>query len=121
MQPDVPPNFVNAPTEPTYDAELSDAVFRTYIRLRGLAWQSRYRQTRPLTIGEIARVCHRNERSMWGHLRVLRSRNLLSWRTSRGRMVITFPLQNLAINGEGEGGIASSANVVFSLFSSQHS
>ena len=46
----IPPTFVNAPSDPVYDAELPDPLFRTYIRLRGLAWQSKYRETPPLRV-----------------------------------------------------------------------
>ncbi len=95
----VPPGFVNAPSIAVYDAELPDALFRTYTRLRGLAWQSRYRETLPLTIDEVAEICHHNVRSMWGHLTKLRNLGYLEWHSvSAGRLVISFPvLQNFAV------------------------
>jgi hypothetical protein len=106
----IPPTFVNVASEPVYDAELPDALFRTYIRLRGLAWQSKYRETPPLRVEELAKICHHNVRSMWGHLSALRDRGLVTWRTVRGRMVFDLgglpqthqALQDFAVN-DGQG------------------
>jgi hypothetical protein len=93
----IPPSFVNVPSEPVYDAELPDPLFRTYIRLRGLAWQSRYRETPPLRVEDLAEICHHNVRSTWGHLSALRDLGLVTWHTVQGRMVFDLqPLQNFA-------------------------
>jgi hypothetical protein len=97
----IPPTFVNVASEPVYDAGLPDALFRTYIRLRGLAWQSKYRETPPLRVEELAEICHHNVRSMWGHLSALRDRGLVTWHTVQGRMVFDLqPLQNFAADRE---------------------
>jgi hypothetical protein len=104
----IPPSFVNAPADPVYDAELPDALFRTYVRLRGLAWQSRYRETPPLRIEELAEICHHNVRSTWGHLSALRDRGLIAWHTVRGRMVFDLqPLQDFAVDDAGDAGQGS--------------
>jgi hypothetical protein len=93
----IPPTFVNVPADPVYDAGLPDPLFRTYVRLRGLAWQSKYRETPPLRVEELAEICHHNVRSTWGHLSALRERGLVTWHTVRGRMVFDLqPLQDFA-------------------------
>ena len=98
-KPLIPSRFVNTPSAPVYDAELSDPHFRTYIRLRGLAWQSKYRETPPLTIEELAAICHHNVRSMWGHLTRLRDQTDLTLTSvGAGRLVLKFrSLQNFAV------------------------
>ncbi len=95
MKPLIPPNFVNAPAGPTYAGDLSDALFRTYIRIRGLAWQLKYQETPPLTIEELAEICHRKVSSMWGHLSELRKRGLITWNSvGGGRMVFNLQPQS---------------------------
>jgi hypothetical protein len=101
----IPPSFVNVSSDPVYDAELPDPLFRTYIRLRGLAWQSKYRETPPLRVEELAEICHHNVRSTWGHLSALRDRGLVTWHTVQGRMVFDLqPLQNFAVVDAGDTG-----------------
>lgn len=98
----IPPSFVNVPSDPVYDAELPDPLFRTYIRLRGLAWQSKYQETPPLRVEELAELCHHNIRSMWGHLSALRGLGLVTWHTAQGRMVFDLqPLQKFAVDHDG--------------------
>lgn len=88
-KPLIPTKYVNTPADLTYDAELSDPHFRTYVRLRGLAWGSS--ETPPLTIDEMAAICHRSVRSMWGHLSHLREQTDLNWTSiGSGRMIIKF-------------------------------
>jgi hypothetical protein len=101
----IPPTFVNVSSEPVYDAELPDPLFRTYIRLRGLAWQSKYRETPPLRVEDLAKICHHNVRSTWGHLSALRDLGLVTWHTVQGRMVFDLqPLQNFAGDDAGNTG-----------------
>ncbi len=105
MKPLIPPNFVNVSSDPTYDDDLSDALFRTYVRIRGLAWQFKYQETPPLTIEELAEICHHKVRAMWGHLSKLRKRKLITWHSvGNGRLVfdlrpVSAPklLQNFAV------------------------
>jgi hypothetical protein len=99
----IPPSFVNVPSDPVYDAKLPDPLFRTYIRLRGLAWQSKYQETPPLRVEELAEICHHNVRSTWGHLSALRGLGLVTWHTVRGRMVFDLqPLQTFAADDAGQ-------------------
>ncbi len=106
MKPLIPPNFVNVSSDPTYDDDLSDALFRTYVRIRGLAWQFKYQETPPLTIEELAEICHHKVRAMWGHLSKLRKRKLITWHSvGNGRLVFNLQpaqgsprlLQNFAV------------------------
>jgi hypothetical protein len=98
MKPLIPPKFVNVPSSAAYDADLADSLFRTYARLRGLAWQSNYQETPPLTIEELAAICHHNVRSVWGHLSKLRRKGLVTWHTvGSSRMVLSLVLQNFAV------------------------
>ena len=101
----IPPTFVNVASDPVYDAELPDPLFRTYIRLRGLAWQSKYRETPPLRVEDLAEICHHNVRSTWGHLSALRDLGLVTWHTVQRRMVFDLqPLQNFAGDDAGNTG-----------------
>lgn len=99
----IPPRFVNIPSQLAYEATLPDALFRSYVRLRGLAWQSNYKQTPPLTIEELAVLIHHNVRSAWGHLSQLRARGLLTWTSTPRGLVLRFEeaeesLQNFAVH-----------------------
>lgn len=88
-KPLIPTKYVNIPADLVYDAELSDPHFRTYVRLRGLAWGSS--ETPPLTIDELAAICHRSVRSTWGHLSQLREQTDLTWTSvGSGRMILKF-------------------------------
>lgn len=86
----VPPRYVNVPVAAVFDAELSDGPARTYARLCGLAWESRDedKTTPPLTVEELAALCNLRRSAIWLHLRVLRDRGYIEWRTTRGRLVI---------------------------------
>ncbi len=107
MKPLIPPNFVNVSSDPTYDDDLPDALFRTYARIRGLAWQFKCQETPPLTIEELAEICHHKVRAMWGHLSKLRKRKLITWHlVGNGRLVFNLQpaqgsprlLQNFAVS-----------------------
>ena len=78
-RPLIPPRYANVPSLPAYDPDLPDPLFRTYVRLTGLAWVNDYRETPPLTLAELCAVCHCSERTLWGHLTDLRKRGLISW------------------------------------------
>lgn len=112
-RPLIPPSYVNAPSRLVYSADLSAPHFQTYVRLRGLAWVTKGKETPALTINELAEICHHSERSMWGHLKALRDRTDLTWtQVGNRRMVLKFdplqnsavdPLQNFAVaNGDGD-------------------
>jgi hypothetical protein len=100
-RPLIPPRYANVPSLPTYDPDLPDPLFRTYVRLAGLAWVNDYRETPPLTLAELCAVCHCSERTLWGHLTDLRKRGLLSWKMGSGGQMILSPAQ-LPADGESE-------------------
>jgi hypothetical protein len=90
-QPLIPTRYVNAPSSVVYNADLSAALFQTYVRLRGLAWQSKTDETPPLTIIELAEICHIKRSSMWNHLKALKAKTDLRWITIPGyRMILQF-------------------------------
>jgi hypothetical protein len=89
---DLPPRYINVSPDVVYDEGLPDPLFRTYLRLRGLAWATNYRETPALWPEEVMGVCGCSERSLRGHLAALRERGLITvQRRSDGRMVIRFP------------------------------
>jgi hypothetical protein len=92
-RPLIPPRYANVPSLPTYDPDLPDPLFRTYVRLTGLAWVNDYRETPPLTLAELCAVCHCSERTLWGHLTDLRQRGLLSWEMGSGGQMTLSPAQ----------------------------
>ncbi len=88
---DLPPRYINVSPMVVYDEGLPDPLFRTYLRLRGLAWATNYRETPALWPEEVMGVCGCSERSLRGHLAALRERGLITvQRRSDGRMVIRF-------------------------------
>ena len=88
---DLPPRYINVSPDVVYDEGLPDPLFRTYLRLRGLAWATNYRETPALWPEEVMGVCGCSERSLRGHLAALRERGLITvQRRSDGRMVIRF-------------------------------
>ena len=88
---DLPPRYINVSPDVVYDEGLPDPLFRTYLRLRGLAWATNYRETPALWPEEVMEVCGCSERSLRGHLAALRERGLITvQRRSDGRMVIRF-------------------------------
>lgn len=97
----IPPRYANVPSLPIYDPDLPDPLFRTFVRLTGLAWVNDYHETPPLTTAELCAVCHCSERTLWGHLGELRKRGLMAWETNGGEMVLS-PVQPAAVQ-EGDG------------------
>jgi hypothetical protein len=65
---DLPPRYINVSPDVVYDEGLPDPLFRTYLRLRGLAWATNYRETPALWPEEVMGVCGCSERSLRGHL-----------------------------------------------------
>jgi len=100
-KPLIPPRYANVPSRPAYDPDLPDPLFRTYVRLTGLAWVNDYRETPPLTLAELCAICHCSQRTLWGHLADLRQRGLISWEMGRGGRMTVSPAQPPA---EDEGG-----------------
>jgi len=92
-KPLIPPRYANVPSLPIYDPDLPDPLFRTYVRLAGLAWVNDYRETPPLTLAELCAVCQCSERTLWGHLADLRKRGLLSWEMGSGGQMTLSPAQ----------------------------
>jgi hypothetical protein len=99
---DLPPRYINVSPDVVYDEGLPDPLFRTYLRLRGLAWATNYRETPALWPEEVMGVCGCSERSLRGHLAALRERGLITvQRRSDGRMVIRFQEKGAgAVRGE---------------------
>ena len=85
-----PPRYINVSVKAILDADLSDGAARTCARLCGLAWESKDENKMPpaLTIGELAAICHRRRSAMWAHLRILRERGYITWRTVSGQLLI---------------------------------
>jgi len=97
-----PPRYVNVESRAVYDLDLPDPLFRTFVRIKGLAWDADGKWTPPLTVEELAAICGKKERAMWGHLTSLRKRQYITWETmGDGRIIIRFnqrkrPLQKFA-------------------------
>jgi hypothetical protein len=102
-KPLIPPRYANVVSLPIYDPDLPHPLFRTYVRLTGLAWVNDYRETPPLTLAELCAVCHCSERTFWGHLVELRKRRLLSWKIrTRGEMVLSLAQPQAEAEGTDE-------------------
>ncbi len=78
----LPRRYVNVAAEVTYNDDLPDALFRTYARLCGLAWQDtlhHHTHLPQLSLEDLAILCHRQAHAMSLHLRQLRSLGLISY------------------------------------------
>lgn len=67
----LPTRYVNVVAAIVYNADLPDPLFRTYVRLAGLAWRDKahdYTQLPALTLNELAACCHLKPRAMRLHL-----------------------------------------------------
>jgi len=78
----LPRRYVNVAAEVTYNDDLPDALFRTYARLCGLAWQDtlhHHTHLPQLSLEDLAILCHRQAHAMSLHLRQLRSLGLITY------------------------------------------
>jgi len=78
----LPRRYVNVAAEATYNDDLPDALFRTYTRLCGLAWQDtlhHHTHLPQLSLEDLAILCHRQAHAMSLHLRQLRSLGLITY------------------------------------------
>ena len=74
----LPPQYVNVSAAVTYSDDLSASHFRTYVRLVGLAWRdAEHTQLPPLSLAELATLCHLKSRAMRLHLQALAQQGLL--------------------------------------------
>ena len=72
------PQYVNVSAAVTYSDDLSASHFRTYVRLVGLAWRdAEHTQLPPLSLAELATLCHLKSRAMRLHLQALAQQGLL--------------------------------------------
>ncbi|MEA3310019.1 MAG: hypothetical protein U9Q70_11000 [Chloroflexota bacterium] len=75
----LPPQYVNVSAAVTYSDELSATHFRTYVRLVGLAWRDEeHTRLPPLSLAELAALCHLKSRVMRLHLKALVQEGLLT-------------------------------------------
>ena len=78
----LPRRYVNVSAAATYSADLPDPLFRTYVRLCGLAWRDGlHQQTHlpQLSLAELAVLCHRNSHTLALHLRQLRASGFIAY------------------------------------------
>jgi len=78
----LPRRYVNVAAEATYNDDLPDALFRTYTRLCGLAWQDtlhHHTHLPQLSLEDLAILCHRQAHALSLHLRQLRSLGLITY------------------------------------------
>lgn len=93
-RPLLPPQGVNVPTPLIYSAALSAPVIRTWMQLRGLAWE-RF-QTPQFQMLDFARFVSKSPSTIYGHMAILRSLGILRWRSCRnGMLTVSFPVQEM--------------------------
>lgn len=68
----LPPSWAKVPIEMIFDQDFPDPVFRTVCRLLAASHEFRYQRSPRWTIMEMAAVAQCSERTMWGHLSVMR-------------------------------------------------
>ncbi|MCX7855165.1 MAG: hypothetical protein N2556_04175, partial [Anaerolineae bacterium] len=96
------PRYVNIPLEVVNHRGLTDPLFRTYVQLRGLAWEKEYRETPALRGEELREWLGCSERSLRGHLAALEGLGLIEVRRRAGRLVIRF-LEGKGVDEASEG------------------
>lgn len=75
----LPPQYVNLSAAVTYTDDLSAPHFRTYARLVGLAWRDQeHTRLPPLSLADLAALCHLRPRAMRLHLQALARKGLLN-------------------------------------------
>lgn len=83
--------YIKTPIATIIDADLPDSVFRNVCKLLTTAREFNYWRTPEMTIMELANICNVSERTMWGHLSVMReSAHVRVVSPHRGHYVIYF-------------------------------
>ena len=91
MRPRLPPNGMFIPTNFIFDQTLPDPVKVTYWQLRALGWGQT--ETVPFSAAEFEKDTGKSRATLYGHLKLLRTRDACSWRTlSDQTMVVSFNL-----------------------------
>lgn len=91
MRPRLPPNGMFIPTGFIFDKSLPDPVKVTYWQLRALGWGQT--ETAPFSAAEFEKDTGKSRATLYGHLKLLRTRDACSWRTlSDATMVVSFNL-----------------------------
>ena len=87
----LPPNYVNVPAALVY-SNLPPKIRDTYIQLRGLAWKSGYKETPPVTFGELAALFGKSQSTVYEHVRSLGEHSWLLFRNAGGpAYTFSFP------------------------------
>ncbi len=93
-RPLLPQHGINVPTPLIYSAALSAPVLRTWMQLRGLAWEKL--QTPQFPMLDFARFVSKSPSTIYGHMAILRSLGALRWRSYRnGTLTVSFPNQEM--------------------------
>lgn len=100
-----PPKYVNVPTSVIYSA-LPSPIRETLIQIIGLAWESKFRETPPLTFEELAKILGKSDSTVYQHVQYLRSHSWLQFR-SAGGPAYTFSLIDRSAISENQGSTAS--------------
>ena len=87
----IPPRVVIIPVAIKYDRDIAPVMRDTWEQIYGLAWESGYEHTPPLTVKEIAALTGKTASTIYGHLASLRDRDALRWNTAEdGKIIVHF-------------------------------
>ena len=87
--------IIPVPTALVYNHTLSAAVLRTWMQLRGLSADKP--RTAPFRIKKFAILVSKSPSTIYGHMAILRTLGLLSWRSvDSGTLVVSFPTGDIA-------------------------
>lgn len=88
----IPPKYINTPAPAVLASDIPDSVYRTLALLHGLAWETKGEKTPPATVKELAHVRGLEERQMYRHLKILKTRWIRIENLGDYRIVI-YPLR----------------------------
>lgn len=85
----LPPRGLFLQTDVIFNQDIAPVLRDTWIQLRALAWGQD--ETPPISIKEIATLTGKSEKTIYGHLSLLRSSDALRWHPSkRGTIIVEF-------------------------------
>ncbi len=88
----LPRRFIKLSAREVYDSDLSDALFRTLIQIRGLAYRFRGKRTPPLTVEDLMALRGRSRATIFKHLAALRTQGAIRIEPAGENAFVIYPL-----------------------------
>jgi len=87
----LPPKYIEVPVGLAFDKELSASIRDTAVQLSAFAWGNH--ETPPISIDQLSEYTGKKPSTLYEHMRILRDRNVLRWRTAGdSTLIISFSM-----------------------------